>query len=57
MATARIEHHPENGRAPHIVVVEGANLGRGVWFAYETVKRAEEKRPWLEKQFTDAEKE
>ncbi len=53
MATARVEHHPENGPAPHVVVVEGANRGP-IWFAYQTMERAQEKRPWLEKEFTDA---
>jgi hypothetical protein len=56
MATAVIEHHPENGSAPHVVVICGRGLDGNplgpVWFACETIERAEEKRPALEKSFT-----
>jgi hypothetical protein len=55
MATATIEHHPENGPASHVVVVAAALDGRQrrIWFAYRTAKQAEIKRLEIEKRFTD----
>lgn len=33
--TLRIEHHPENGHAPWVVIA-----GPSCWFAYPTIERA-----------------
>lgn len=39
VGTAKIEHHPENGCAPHVVVTEFD--GKRIWFAYQTREMAE----------------
>lgn len=44
---AHIEHHPENGHVPWVVVLQPESGGR-LWFAYQTKAEAEERLPDLD---------
>lgn len=47
VGTAKIEHHPENGRCPHVVILafdqvpNMAFSGARLWFAYHCREEAE----------------
>lgn len=49
MITAEVEFHPENGRAPYVVVIKRGEMR--LWMAYETEEKALERRPILESEW------
>lgn len=47
---AHIEHHPENGHSPFVVIVPLHDGGR-MWLAYRTREQAEQRLPVIEREW------